>query len=123
MNHHCLNLGILANLFRIHQATYHFHTDDDAMAYRLIGLAARMCLEMGLHRREALVKSFPNEDQWNEITRIFWAVYSLDRRWSLGTGLPFVIQDEDIDPNLPEPVWHKAFCFLRHGYSANFETG
>lgn len=74
------------------------------MAYRVIGLAARMCLEMGLHRRDALVKSFPNEDQWNEISRIFWTVYSLDRRWSLGTGLPFVIQDDDIDPNLPEPV-------------------
>ncbi|CAI7599728.1 unnamed protein product [Penicillium discolor] len=84
-------------------ATYHYHTDDDAMAYRLIGLAARMCLEMGLHRRDALVKSFPVEQQWNEITRLFWSVYSLDRRWSLGTGLPFVIQDEDIDPNLPEP--------------------
>lgn len=74
------------------------------MAYRLIGLAARMCMEMGLHRRDALVKSFPNEDQWNDITRVFWTVYSLDRRWSLGTGLPFIIQDEDIDPNLPEPV-------------------
>lgn len=74
------------------------------MAYRLIGLAARMCLELGLHRRDAVMKSFPLEDQWNEITRIFWTVYSLDRRWSLGTGLPFVIQDEDIDPNLPEPV-------------------
>ena len=74
------------------------------MAYRLIGLAARMCLEMGLHRRDALMKSFPNEDQWTEITRLFWTVYSLDRRWSLGTGLPFVIQDEDVDPNLPEPV-------------------
>ncbi|PKY01877.1 fungal-specific transcription factor domain protein [Aspergillus campestris IBT 28561] len=83
-------------------ATYHFHTDDDAMAYRVIGLAARMCLELGLHRRDALVKSFP-EEQWPEIVKIFWAIYSLDRRWSLGTGLPFVIQDEDIDPNLPEP--------------------
>lgn len=86
------------------QATYHFHTDDDGMAYRVIGLAARMCLELGFHRRDAVMKSFPNEEQWSEITRIFWTVYSLDRRWSLGTGLPFVIQDEDIDPNLPEPV-------------------
>ncbi|KAJ5495676.1 hypothetical protein N7539_000792 [Penicillium diatomitis] len=84
-------------------ATYHFHTDDDAMAYRLIGLAARMCLEMGLHRRDALTKSFPNETQRNEVVTLFWSVYSLDRRWSLGTGLPFVIQDEDVDSNLPEP--------------------
>ncbi|KAL3480049.1 fungal-specific transcription factor domain-containing protein [Aspergillus californicus] len=84
-------------------ATYHFHTDEDALAYRIIGVAARMCLEMGLHRRDALAKSFPNEAQWPEIVKIFWAIYSLDRRWSFGTGLPFVIQDEDIDPNLPDP--------------------
>ena len=74
------------------------------MAYRVIGLAARMCLELGLHRRDALKKSFPIEDHWPDVSKIFWAVYSLDRRWSLGTGLPFAIQDEDIDPNLPEPV-------------------
>lgn len=74
------------------------------MAYRVIGLAARMCLELGFHRRDALIRSFPSEEQWPEITKVFWTVYSLDRRWSLGTGLPFVIQDDDIDPNLPEPV-------------------
>jgi hypothetical protein len=96
--------GLVANTRLVWQATYHFHTDDDAMAYRVIGLAARMCLELGFHRRDALMKSFPNEEQWPSITRIFWTIYSLDRRWSLGTGLPFVIQDEDIDPNLPEPV-------------------
>lgn len=58
------------------------------MAYRVIGFAARMCLELGLHRREALMKSFPNEDQWADVTKVFWTIYSLDRRWSLGTGLP-----------------------------------
>ncbi|GKZ62757.1 hypothetical protein AnigIFM50267_010167 [Aspergillus niger] len=84
-------------------ATFHFHMDDDAMAYRIIGLAARMCLEMGLHRRDALNKMFPDEDQWPAVVKTFWTIYSLDRRWSLGTGLPFNIQDEDIDPNLPEP--------------------
>lgn len=104
-------LGLMVSLNRcwyehmlIEQATYHFHTDDDALAYRIIGVGARMCLEMGLHRRDALAKSFPDEAQWPEIVKIFWSIYSLDRRWSFGTGLPFVIQDEDIDPNLPEPV-------------------
>ncbi|KAJ5081453.1 hypothetical protein NUU61_009717 [Penicillium alfredii] len=92
-------------------ATYHFHTDDDAMAYRIIGIAGRMSLEMGLNRRDALMKAFPN-DQWREVNRIFWTVYSLDRRWSLGMGLPFVIQDEDIDSKLPEPVrpWYYSTC-------------
>jgi hypothetical protein len=79
-----------------------------------------MCLEMGLHRRDALVKSFPDEEQWVEITRLFWAVYSLDRRWSLGTGLPFVIQDEDIDPNLPEPV--RLHC-VRHSMIEQLTCG
>ena len=74
------------------------------MAYRMIGVAARMCLEMGLHRRDAMMRSFPEEQQWPDITRTFWSVFVLDRRWSLGTGLPFVIQDDDIDLNLPEPV-------------------
>lgn len=74
------------------------------MAYRVIGLAARMCLELGLHHRNALKKSFPVEDQWSDISKVFWSIYILDRRWALGIGLPFVIQDEDIDSNLPEPV-------------------
>ena len=36
--------------------------------------------------------------------RLFWVIYSLDRRWSFGTGMPFAMQDADIDPQLPEPV-------------------
>lgn len=82
------------------------------MAYRVIGLAARMCLEMGLHRRNALKKSFPIEDQWSDISKVFWSIYILDRRWALGLGLPFVIQDEDIDPNLPEPVSPFRFMWM-----------
>lgn len=94
------------------QATYHFHTGDDVMAYRLIGIAARMCLEMGLHRRDAIMRSFPEEQQWSDINRTFWSIYLLDRRWSFGTGLPFVIQDDDIDPNLEEPVSLQLLLFM-----------
>ncbi|KAL1957131.1 hypothetical protein VTO42DRAFT_6274 [Malbranchea cinnamomea] len=84
-------------------ATYHFQNDNDILAYRISGLAARMCLEMGLHRRDALTKVFKTEEEIEAANRLFWSVYCLDRRWSLGTGLPFVIQDDDIDPCLPEP--------------------
>ncbi|KKZ63535.1 hypothetical protein EMCG_02160 [[Emmonsia] crescens] len=84
-------------------ATYHFHTDEDIMAYRFIGYATRMCLEIGLHRRDGMFKICPNEEDLSTIVKLFWSVYSLDRRWSFGLGLPFVIQDEDIDSSLPEP--------------------
>jgi hypothetical protein len=63
-----------------------------------------MCLEMGLHRRDALMKAFHTEQERRDAIRVFWSVYSLDRRWSFGTGLPFVIQDQDVDRCLPEPV-------------------
>ena len=78
------------------------------MAYRLIGLAGRMCLEVGLHRRDAVTKAFTSGEEVLSVNRLFWSVYSLDRRWSFGTGLPFVIKDEDIDPSLPAPVSNRA---------------
>ncbi|KAL4813059.1 fungal-specific transcription factor domain-containing protein [Aspergillus spinulosporus] len=95
-------------------ATYHFHTDEDALAYRIIGVASRMCLEMGLHRRDALAKNFPDEAQWPDIVRIFWSIYSLDRRWSLGTGLPFSMHDEDIDQMEPDPSLQYLRCMISY---------
>jgi len=59
---------------------------------------------MGLHRKESLVRAFTNEAEYLQAIRIFWTVYALDRRWSFGTGLPFALQDDDIDQALPDPV-------------------
>lgn len=59
---------------------------------------------MGLHRKGSLLKSFPNKTEYLEAVRNFWVVYALDRRFSVGTGLPFVLQDQDLDPSLPKPV-------------------
>lgn len=63
-----------------------------------------MCIELGLHRRESLFKVVPNDLERSRILKLFWSIYVLDRRWSFGTGLPFALQDADIDANLPEPV-------------------
>ena len=83
---------------------YYFNRGDEGQAWRLIGVAARSCIEMGLHRRESLLKSFNNEAEYLSATKLFWIVYALDRRWSFGMGMPFALQDADIDPSLPEPV-------------------
>lgn len=91
------------------QAQYHFHTDDEVLAYRVIGLAARLSLEMGLHRRESLAKKVQDEKRRSQATRLFWSIYVLDRRWSFGTGMPFAIRDDDIDPVLPKPVSLQLF--------------
>uniref|UniRef100_L7JMF8 Fungal specific transcription factor domain-containing protein n=1 Tax=Pyricularia oryzae (strain P131) TaxID=1143193 RepID=L7JMF8_PYRO1 len=80
-------------------AGYRFLNNEEIFAWRVVGQVTRLCLELGLHRREGLMK-IPEEDRNTAITT-FWASYVLDRRWSFGTGLPFAVQDDMIDPRLP----------------------
>lgn len=82
---------------------YFFTMDDDIRAWRYLGMASRYALEIGLHRRDTLNR-FPNQQQRMLAVRLFWSLYTMDRRFSFGIGLPFTIQDADIDPLLPEPV-------------------
>lgn len=63
-----------------------------------------MVLEMGLHRRRSLQENYPEPDRRALAIRVLWCIYALDRRWSFGTGLSFVLIDRDMDPSLPEPV-------------------
>ena len=71
-----------------------------------------MCLEMGMHRQDSMIRSFPQADQLSDAINTFWSIYILDRRWSIGIGIPFIIQDDDIDSNLPKPVSHTLFCHV-----------
>jgi hypothetical protein len=92
----------------ITQAGYRFLANDEILAWRVIGQAARHCIELGLHRRDAVMQIVDEEERRNAI-HTFWTAYVLDRRWSFGTGLPYVVADEEIDPNLPYPVRTEAF--------------
>lgn len=63
-------------------------------------------MELGLHCQETWQKTdvvFPGELEKTWASRLFWCIYVLDRKWSFGTGLPFAIQDSDMDTDLPEP--------------------
>lgn len=83
---------------------YYFHKDEEQIAWRMVGLASRVCMEVGLHRRETYQTQFMTDSERNQALRLFWSLYVLDRRWSLGTGMPFAMQDADIDSSLPKPV-------------------
>ncbi|KAG8626366.1 hypothetical protein KVT40_005311 [Elsinoe batatas] len=82
-------------------AMFHFHCDSESTSWRVIGLTARLCIELGLHRKETY-QNMSSENRDSAIL-LFWSIHSLDRRWSFGTGLPFALQDADIDPELPRP--------------------
>ena len=62
-----------------------------------------MCMELGLHHHETYDTLFPNAEERASGIKLFWAIYVLDRRWSFGTGMPFALQDSDIDSQLPLP--------------------
>ena len=81
---------------------YEFHCDNEHTSWRVIGLTVRLCIEIGLHRKETY-DALPEAER-NSVVLLFWAIYCLDRRWSFGVGMPFALQDSDIDPRLPKPV-------------------
>lgn len=109
-------LSLKSAVLIILTATYHFQKDEETQAWRFIGIAGRQCIEMGLHQRSSLLRSFPNfatdQTDINHAVRVFWVVYALDRRFSFGTGMPFCLQDTDIDPSLPVP--DDTYPYLKH---------
>jgi hypothetical protein len=85
------------------QSLYQFYRSEEVLAWRTVGLAALIALEIGWH-----LGHFHNQDidaeEAQRHNRLFWCIYVFDRHCSLGTGLPFAINDSDLDPDLPEPV-------------------
>lgn len=60
----------------------------------LVGIAMRLCIELGLHRRKrSPVHSIRSEME----KKLFWSCYYLDRELSLSLGRPPSISDHDID--------------------------
>lgn len=83
---------------------FYFQMDEETLAWRIIGTVQRMCLEMGLHRQDTLREPAVVQFGSERVINLFWSVYVLDMRWSLGTGMRCALQDIDIDTQLPEPV-------------------
>jgi hypothetical protein len=91
--------------------------DEEILAWRTIGIVERMCLEKGLHRREALNQPAILAAGKDRVLRLFWSIYILDMRWSFGTGMPFSLEDTDIDPWLPEPAEKTPYLRVMIRYS------
>ncbi|KAL1875810.1 hypothetical protein Daus18300_003001 [Diaporthe australafricana] len=81
---------------------YRFLSNDEALAWRVMGQVTRLCFELGIHRRD-VIDAMEDEQERKNAINTFWSAYVLDRRWSFGTGLPFVVHDDKIDPRLPYP--------------------
>ncbi|KAF9889299.1 hypothetical protein FE257_007408 [Aspergillus nanangensis] len=96
---------------------FYFQIDEETLAWRTIGIVERMCLEKGLHRRETLNQPAVTAAGRDRVLRLFWSIYILDMRWSFGTGMPFSLEDTDIDPWLPEPEEKTPYLRVMIRYS------
>ncbi|TVY36614.1 putative transcriptional regulatory protein [Lachnellula subtilissima] len=69
-------------------------------AYTYIGLALRLSIMLGLHRKIPANSSLSPPEREHRI-RVWWTVYTLDRLMSSKVGLPTMIQDTEIDAQIP----------------------
>jgi hypothetical protein len=78
---------------------YHTRSSSSPNVWYMIGLAMRMCVDLGLHREAGYQKMEPQEGQL--CRRLFWSVYIIERYTAWSHGRPFSIAEEDIDAKLP----------------------
>ncbi|KAF6825021.1 fungal specific transcription factor domain-containing protein [Colletotrichum musicola] len=75
--------------------------DTGTSVWHLIGVAARKCFELGLHRASTYVVREGNEEEVEIRRRCFCSVVAMDRIASLILGRPLAIQLDDVDAELP----------------------
>ncbi|KAL4816901.1 fungal-specific transcription factor domain-containing protein [Aspergillus spinulosporus] len=78
---------------------YLLRLDANERAGKTIAMVVSHSHLLGLHREEVLSKMPIFESEMYR--RLWWCVYILDRQVSLETGLPFIIQDINVDTALP----------------------
>jgi hypothetical protein len=111
------HIMLLVSAFRTHvnqidlisKAIYHFHLDEETTAGRFTSMGARLCIELGLNRQQNIARSFATTEAREEATICFWCAYALDRRGSIGLGVPYILQDSDIDTAAPQASFDLTF--------------
>ncbi|KAE8150688.1 fungal-specific transcription factor domain-containing protein [Aspergillus avenaceus] len=78
---------------------YLFRLDANEKAEKFLALAISHAHYLGFHRRKVVERMpvFQNE----MVRRLWWCLYSLDRRLAIETGHPFLIQDVNVDTAHP----------------------
>lgn len=66
-----------------------------------LGGAMRLLLDVGAHRKQTAKKLGLSRIEEETYKRVFWVAYSLDREAASTLGRPIMLQDEDIDVELP----------------------
>lgn len=109
--HYVLSLQQLEKILQAHDiqsvqtlllhAIYCLRAPRGLSAWTHVGLAIRICVELGMHRKTPAPGGSSLGEEMRK--RIFWSCYCLDRQVSIILGRPFAVSDRDIDVEVCHP--------------------
>ncbi|KAJ5739148.1 hypothetical protein N7533_011932 [Penicillium manginii] len=86
-------------------AAYGLPVSTGGLSYTYFGLALKMAIQNGMHRKCSDVECDSRTNEFRN--RLFWSIYTLERRTSIMHGRPVSIARSDISADLPKA--HPAF--------------
>ncbi|KIW98776.1 uncharacterized protein Z519_00439 [Cladophialophora bantiana CBS 173.52] len=99
-------------------AFYHIFQDDSRLASRYVVIASRIMVEAGLHLKNVRRNHLASDTENARVLVVLWTCMYLDRQLNFNAGLPFGLNDSDIE--IPEmekmPAYLKAMtAYMRMG--------
>lgn len=88
-------------------ALYSLHSPSGPGAWQLTGMAVRLCVELGLHRRPRTQSQTARQPKQRRRC-LFWSCLILERKVATTLGRPFSLSDNDIDVEVSLPSSHSA---------------
>ncbi|KAB8263105.1 fungal-specific transcription factor domain-containing protein [Aspergillus pseudonomiae] len=92
--------------------------DTSTSLWHIVGVASRMCFELGLHREQTYraAETTDTSDNSSNATilcevrrRCFWCVVAMDRIVSITLGRPLAIHLQDVEVALPDSIHDTCF--------------
>ncbi|KAJ5110251.1 hypothetical protein N7532_002896 [Penicillium argentinense] len=90
---------------------YLFRLDAHGSAEKVLALTISHAHHLGLQREKVVAAMNPFEGEMAR--RLWWCIYLLDRRLAIETGRPFLIQDVNVDVQLPHDVSDRTLTAYR----------
>ncbi|KUJ15965.1 uncharacterized protein LY89DRAFT_697951 [Mollisia scopiformis] len=93
--------------------------DTSASMWHLVGIAVRICYELGLHRESTYTSKTQRDEHERQLAerreqeikrRSFWCVFAMDRIVGITLGRPLAIHLDDIEVALPSPQSDQIFA-------------
>ncbi|KAE8155824.1 fungal-specific transcription factor domain-containing protein [Aspergillus tamarii] len=87
---------------RVLMVIYELRSSSSSSLWYNIGMAMRICIDLGMHRESHYRTMKPLEAQLRR--RLFWSVYVIERHVAWSLGRPFSIAEDEIDVQIPADI-------------------